>query len=394
MLIIKYIMYNVIVINLHCNWPLQNIIQGGIIMNIGTLIKELRQKKRMSQESLAEKLDVSTQAVSRWETSVCYPDITLLPLIANVFDVTVDYLLGTDKFKNNKITEEIKETFKKYNKKGDNVGCYEYMKKKYEKYPNIDKIQLMYADACFSAYHENNEIIDEGIEILERLIKVSNNDDIKDKAYDKLFWLYLRKKDKVKLKDIFNNNIKPKLKKDYYSSYILEGEELTKYCQQEICSIIGDFWDQLVDMRKNDTYPLEEKVKALDKFNQVCQIMFENKDYPIQVLWYLQTVNRFIAIDYLKLDNIEKALYHIKTCSECAIESDKRPNVFKHTSLLFNHIEDNRDYISYSGNTKTYGNQSFTLWNDLQRGDFVKLKGNEEYINLLDELSKYKKQYN
>lgn len=363
-------------------------------MNIGSLVKELRQKKKMSQECLAEYLGVSTQAVSRWETSQCYPDITLLPLIANVFNVTVDYLLGTDKFKNDTLVEEIEETYKEYNKKGDNVGGYEYIKKMYEKYPHIEKIQLMYADACFSAYHENNEIIDEGIAVIERLVKLSCDEKIKDKAYDRLFWLYLRKKDKVKLKDIFNNSIKPKLKKDYYSSYILEGEELTKYCQQRICSIIGDFWDQLMDMRKNDTYPLEEKVKALNKFNQVCQIMFENKDYPIQVLWYLQTVNRFIAIDYLKLGNIEKALCHIKICSKCAIDSDSRPNVFKHTSLLFNHIEDNRDYISYSGNTKTYGNQSFTLWNDLQRGDFIKLKGNEVYENLLDELSKYKKQFN
>ena len=175
---------------------------------------------------------------------------------------------------------------------------------------------------------------------------------------------------------------------------MLDGDELTKYCQLEICGIIGDFWDQLMDMRKNETYPLKEMVIALNKFNQVCQIMFENKDYPIQVLWYIKTVNRFIAIYYLKLDNIEKALHHIKTCCECAVESDSRPKVFKHTSLLFNHIEDDREQISYSGNTKTYGNESFTLWNDLQRGDFVKLKGNEEYIKLLEKLAKYKKQYN
>ena len=78
-------------------------------MNIGSIIKELRQKKKMSQEELAEYLGVSTQAVSRWETSVSYPDITLLPLIANVFNVTVDYLLGTDKFKNDKLIEEVKK---------------------------------------------------------------------------------------------------------------------------------------------------------------------------------------------------------------------------------------------------------------------------------------------
>ena len=62
-------------------------------------------------------------------------------------------------------------------------------------------------------------------------------------------------------------------------------------------------------------------------------------------------------IDYLKLDDIVNALHHIKICCECAIESDNRPKVFKHTSLLFNHIEDDREQISYSGNTKTYGNE-------------------------------------
>ena len=102
----------------------------------------------------------------------------------------------------------------------------------------------------------------------------------------------------------------------------------------------------------------------------------------------------FFYICRRKLDDIVKALHHIKICCECAIESDSRPKVFKHTSLLFNHIEDDREQISYSGNTKIYGNESFTLWNDLQRGDFVKLKGNEEYIKLLEELSKHKKQYN
>lgn len=56
-------------------------------MNIGSVIKELRQMKKISQEDLAEYLGVSTKAVSRWETSVSYPDITLLPLIANFFNV-------------------------------------------------------------------------------------------------------------------------------------------------------------------------------------------------------------------------------------------------------------------------------------------------------------------
>ena len=48
----------------------------------------------MTQEALAETLKISPQAVSRWELNLAMPDITLLPALANLFDVTADELLG------------------------------------------------------------------------------------------------------------------------------------------------------------------------------------------------------------------------------------------------------------------------------------------------------------
>ena len=49
----------------------------------GAAIKELREKNRMTQLQLAEKLGVSDKAVSKWETAKGYPDITLLEPIAS-----------------------------------------------------------------------------------------------------------------------------------------------------------------------------------------------------------------------------------------------------------------------------------------------------------------------
>ena len=51
----------------------------------------------LTQEQLAEKLGVSFQTVSRWETGTVYPDIELLPVLSEFFDVTVDKLIGCDK---------------------------------------------------------------------------------------------------------------------------------------------------------------------------------------------------------------------------------------------------------------------------------------------------------
>lgn len=62
--------------------------------NIGSKITELRKAGGMTQEELAGILGVSPQTISKWETSTTMPDIMLLPLIADTFEVTIDELFG------------------------------------------------------------------------------------------------------------------------------------------------------------------------------------------------------------------------------------------------------------------------------------------------------------
>lgn len=64
---------------------------------LGKRIAELRKEKGLKQETVAEKLAVSPQAVSKWENDQTCPDISLLPLLAETLGVTVDQLLtGND----------------------------------------------------------------------------------------------------------------------------------------------------------------------------------------------------------------------------------------------------------------------------------------------------------
>lgn len=65
--------------------------------NFGEKILKLRKEKNWTQEEMAAKLNVSAQAVSKWETNVSYPDITLLPKIAEIFNTSIDDLLGNKK---------------------------------------------------------------------------------------------------------------------------------------------------------------------------------------------------------------------------------------------------------------------------------------------------------
>lgn len=64
---------------------------------IGEKIAELRKARGMTQENLAAEIGVSSQAISKWENGTNMPDIMLLPIIADVFGVTVDELYGVSR---------------------------------------------------------------------------------------------------------------------------------------------------------------------------------------------------------------------------------------------------------------------------------------------------------
>lgn len=63
-------------------------------MTLGATIASLRKQNNITQEVLAQKLGVTNQAVSKWESDICCPDVTLLPRIADIFDISIDALFG------------------------------------------------------------------------------------------------------------------------------------------------------------------------------------------------------------------------------------------------------------------------------------------------------------
>ena len=82
---------------------------------LGEKIYELRKKSNMSQEQLAEKLNITRQTVSNWETNQTVPDAYQLKDLSNVFQVSADEILDIQKYENiNEINNNILEKNKQY----------------------------------------------------------------------------------------------------------------------------------------------------------------------------------------------------------------------------------------------------------------------------------------
>mgnify|MGYP003510488189 CR=1 FL=1 len=78
-------------------------------MKIGSFLKMLRQEKGLTQEQLAEELNVSNRSVSRWETGSTLPDLSMLIVLAEYYDVEVREIIDGRR-KSENMNDEVKET--------------------------------------------------------------------------------------------------------------------------------------------------------------------------------------------------------------------------------------------------------------------------------------------
>ena len=83
-------------------------------MNLGNKIRELRRTNNLTQEQLATALNISAQAISKWEMGASYPDMTMIPTLATFFKVSLDELFDFDVSNVEKEIEEIRLEKNKY----------------------------------------------------------------------------------------------------------------------------------------------------------------------------------------------------------------------------------------------------------------------------------------
>lgn len=106
----------------------------------GNFVKELRKEKNLTQKELAEKINITDKAISKWERGLSFPDITMLNILSKELDVSVEELLNGERIKESEKSEQIdvekavKEALEKANHKE------EKRKKKILKIKKVTKI--------------------------------------------------------------------------------------------------------------------------------------------------------------------------------------------------------------------------------------------------------------
>lgn len=111
-------------------------------IKIGNKIRELRRRDGRRQEDLANVLGVTCQAVSRWESNGCYPDMEMIPPIANFFNVSIDELFGYDSNRQERIDEILVKSGKMLTSGEDLTECIVMLREAVYRFPSEPHLLL------------------------------------------------------------------------------------------------------------------------------------------------------------------------------------------------------------------------------------------------------------
>lgn len=157
-------------------------------LQIGEKLKELRYRHGVTQDRLAEILGVSSQSVSRWELGTCYPDLELLPVIANYFDITLDDLVGMSKLRSEEMRNGIFTEALDYERQERWEDAVKVLRNALKTFPSDDGLETELALALSKTGERKDRM--EAITLSEKVLDRCTNEKLRSTARANLCFLY------------------------------------------------------------------------------------------------------------------------------------------------------------------------------------------------------------
>lgn len=271
-------------------------------LNLGQKIRELRRRDGRTQEALAEAIGVTSQAVSRWESNGGYPDMEMIPSIANYFGVSIDELFGYNNERSQKIDELAnKIDHMNYQNNGEDLNideCITFARNALIEFPGNEKLMLCLASVLYNAgyvrygeHHltdsEGYDILDvekhkkyaewkEAISLYEKLLKTMDNGEPRHRVIRELTQLYLNTGDHTRALEVIESAPNIYGAREFLKAKAMDGKKRAEAYGEALLKTVKACSELMVSSvlvnEKNMT--ISEKVQslrgAIEIFHTVC----------------------------------------------------------------------------------------------------------------------------
>ena len=329
-------------------------------IRIGEKIRLLRKKNDVTQDKLADHLGVTPQAVSRWESGVCYPDMNYLPAIADYFSVTMDDLLCyTGAQKTAKVQEYLEEVEHLLDR--DRVTeALEVLRRAMADIPSDHSLQLeaagvlsLYAGMLMDSGSGErieaavNAVLSEAVSLCRHILEDCTDDGLRDETKKTLCDIYAHQLgDTVQAEEIANQLHGMNVSREIIRATMLTGDVAFEQAQRNLILFADNIWWHLYNLAcvpdiSGDRYSTAEKIAILHKGIALFEVIFEED--PLFYADRLANSYRQLAMLYLSAGHAEKAMDCFEQMADWAIRFDGRPDTATYSSVIVNSVAYDKD---------------------------------------------------
>ena len=300
-----------------------------MVLSIGTNIKNLRAKHKITQDQLATFLGITSQAISRWENGTVYPDIEMLPSIAEFFGVSTDDLLGINKDEKGKRRDEIYLEIEKGYESGENIGEDAVLTARQyaAEFPADEWIVLNLANTIARSYMWKEETrgpryLAESEKLYQTLIDTAEDSDIRFRAIQNLATLYTVGYDSDEKADEVLSKLPPmRFSREWIGALLWKesGHNIGRWqdwLDRTTNSLCLELTHYIVSL-PNEQATWEKKVEMLEKVITIYELVFGED--MLSHHSGAENICRVIATYYVAqgryeetIQWLEKMTYHIK----------------------------------------------------------------------------------
>ena len=279
-------------------------------LTLGQKIRELRKRDGRTQEALAEALGVTSQAISRWEANGGYPDVEIIPAVANYFHVSIDELFGYHSDREEKIKRILEEadrilknqgfTFYQGSVSDDIEKSIDMLRNAADEFPNEPKILLKLAESLHMwgynqhgakgycddygivnndiEYNSKNDYWKESLIAYEKVLKANPSPEEREIAICQMTPLYCKMGKYNEAKALAEEQNSISICKEMLLPEATEGEEMACYQGERIMALIQNLRLSVYSAiaSKVELHTSEYKLKIEKSLINLYETVFED----------------------------------------------------------------------------------------------------------------------
>lgn len=244
-------------------------------LSIGINIRRIRLERNLTQEEVAGHLGISSQSVSKWERNEGYPDIEMLPVLANYFGISVDELLGVSDGEKKDKYDKINEEWLYNNKNGFHSENVDLMKNALKLFPN-DALLLVQLSTSLEkldgTQEEKDKYLRESIAVQEQIINYCSDCEVRGATLYNICFAYWKIGEHEKA--VEQAKKLPNLYKSRENAlvYFLKGEEKHEVASEALKPLAWGISHHLRALSETENNPV-----YLNKAKQIIDILFDDE---------------------------------------------------------------------------------------------------------------------